>query len=285
MTSERFRAFSFVDRITRGVGSRIEGHYTVPATSSCFPASLMAEAVGQLAAWSAMSELGFAWRPVAGLAAETRFHRVVEAGQTLTLEADLARCDSEAVAYDGRALIDGDCALELTGCVGPMLPMEEFDAPEAVRADFQTLCSIGADPDRFAGVPAPQFESIERDSGRRVRARLRVPGSSDVAYFADHFPRRPVFPGTLLLDAMAQLAAQAAGAALPEHRGSVMKPARVSNIKIRSFTDPGTALDIEIELLSIEGERARFKLVARNDGKTVATGRIEVEPQAKSSPP
>jgi 3-hydroxymyristoyl/3-hydroxydecanoyl-(acyl carrier protein) dehydratase len=284
MTSERFRAFSFVDRITRSAGGRIEGHYTVPAKSSCFPAALMAEAVGQLAAWSAMSELGFAWRPVAGLAAETRFHRIVEPGQTLTLEADLERCDREAVAYDGRALIDGECALELAGCVGPMLPMEEFDAPEAVHADFQTLFSIGAAPDRFAGVPAPQFESVERDSGRRVRARLLVPGRSDVAYFADHFPRRAVFPGTLLLDAMAELAAQAACEAVPEHRGKVLQPARVSNIKIRSFTEPGTALELEIELLSIEAERARFKLLARNDGKTVATGRIEIEPQAEATP-
>ena len=52
----RFRAFSFVDRITRlDPGHRIEGLYTVPATASRFPAALMAEAVGQLAAWSAMS--------------------------------------------------------------------------------------------------------------------------------------------------------------------------------------------------------------------------------------
>jgi hypothetical protein len=34
----RFRAFSFVDRITRiDPGRRIEGFYTVPATASRFP--------------------------------------------------------------------------------------------------------------------------------------------------------------------------------------------------------------------------------------------------------
>src|SRR5512139_588065 len=101
MTSERFRAFSFVDRITRCSDRHIEGQYTVPARATRFPASLMAEAVGQLAAWSAMSSLGFAWRPVAGLAAETRYHRIAEPGQTLQLEADIARCDDEAVAYSG----------------------------------------------------------------------------------------------------------------------------------------------------------------------------------------
>ena len=43
--SGRFRAFSFVDRITRSEpGRRIEGQYTVPASATRFPASLMAEA-------------------------------------------------------------------------------------------------------------------------------------------------------------------------------------------------------------------------------------------------
>ena len=64
--SGRFRSFSFVDRITRRDGGRVEGHYTLPLGVH-FPASLMAEAVGQLAAWSSMAQLDFACRPVAGL--------------------------------------------------------------------------------------------------------------------------------------------------------------------------------------------------------------------------
>ena len=281
MTSERFRAFSFVDRITRCSDRHIEGQYTVPASASRFPASLMAEAVGQLAAWAAMAELDFAWRPVAGIAAETRYHRIAEPGQTLTLEADLARCDADAVAYSGRALIDGVCALELVDCVGPMLPMGEFDAPDAMRADFAMLCAAGAEAGRFTGVPAPRLVPIERDAGRRLRARLQVPGRDEVAYFADHFPRRPVFPGTLLLDAMAALSAEVAREAMPGQDGSALMPSRVSNVKIRSFTTPGTALELEIELLAVEGERAQLKLAARNDGKTIATGRIEMVPVAK----
>lgn len=281
MSSERFCAFSFVDRITRCSGRHIEGEYKVPASASRFPASLMAEAVGQLAAWCAMAELDFAWRPVAGLAAETRYHRIAEPGQTLTLEADLARCDAEAVAYSGRAFIDGTCALELVDCVGPMLPMGEFDAPDAMRADFGTLSSAGAAPGRFGGVPVPQFEPLEHEVGRRLRARLQVPGQDEVSYFADHFPRRPVFPGTLLLDAMATLSAEVAGEAMPGQTASTLMPSRVSNVKIRSFTIPGTALELEIELLAVEGERAQLKLAARNDGKTVATGRIEMVPAAK----
>jgi 3-hydroxymyristoyl/3-hydroxydecanoyl-(acyl carrier protein) dehydratase len=283
MASERFRAFSFVDRITHCADRRIEGVYAVPAAATRFPASLMAEAVGQLAAWSAMSELGFAFRPVAGLAAETRYHRIARPGQTLALEVDIARCDGEAVAYSGRASIDGQCALELIDCVGPMLPMEDFDSPDAMRADFQTLRTAGAAADRFTGVPAPRLETLEHESGRRLRATLRVPGLDDVAYFADHFPRRPVFPGTLLLDAMASLATQLAAEAMPGHAESALMPTRVNSVKIRSFTTPGTALELEIEVVAVEDERTRLKLAARNDGRTIATGRIEIGPQPGSA--
>ena len=274
--SERFRAFSFVDRITQRAGGRIEGLYTVPANASRFPASLMAEAVGQLAAWSAMAQLDFTFRPVAGLASETHYHRIVTPGQTLSLEADIARCDPEAVAYSGRALIEGRLSLELVDCVGPMLPMNDFDAPEAVCADFDTLCTVGAADGRFTGVPAPTIELQEHAAGQRLRATLQVPLQQGTPYFDDHFPRRPVFPGTLLLDALAGLAVQLAREALSGPASAALIPKRVSQVKIRSFTAPGAMLELEVDLLEKEADRARLKLGARNEGRAIATARIEV---------
>lgn len=274
--SERFRAFTFVDRITFNADGRIEGHYAVPATATRFPASLMAEAVGQLAAWSAMARLDFAFRPVAGLAAETRYRRIAGPGQSLKLEADIARCDPDAVAYSGRALLDGRVALELIDCVGPMLPMEEFDAPDAVRADFNTLRTTGIAPGRFQGVPAPQIEVREHAAGERLRATLQVPPRDGTPYFDDHFPRRPVFPGTLLLDALAGLAVRLAREALPGPAADALMPTQVGNVKIRSFTTPGTTLELEIDLLEASADRARLKLGARNEGKTIATARMDV---------
>lgn len=269
--SERFRAFSFVDRISRRTITRIEGQYTVPAAATRFPPSLMAEAVGQLAAWSAMASLDFRLRPVAGIAAETRYHRIATPGQTLALEADIVRCDDEAVAYSGRASIDGDCALELLDSLGPMLPMEQFDAPAAVRADFDTLCGPGAAPGRFGGVPAPQIELIERLPGERASAVLQVPQQDEAAFFGDHFPRRPVYPGTLLLDALAGLARVAA----ETEGGWAIKLA--SDVKIRSFTPPGATLQLSAERIDGDAQRARLKVAARSDGKVVASARIELQ--------
>jgi 3-hydroxymyristoyl/3-hydroxydecanoyl-(acyl carrier protein) dehydratase len=272
--AERFRAFSFVDRITRlEPGQRIEGRYTVPATATRFPASLMAEAVGQLAAWAAMSHVGYAYRPVAGLAGETRYHGTIAPGQTLDLEADIERCDEEAIAYGGKASIDGRCVLELVHCVGPMLPMEQFDAPDAVHADFETLRGTGAPAGRFAGVTAPIIDVIEHVAGEKLRAELHVP--AEAPFFGDHFPRRPVFPGTLLMDSLSMLALQLAREAEPL-RGAELAPSRVADVKIRSFTAPGQTLELQVDLLSVTAESAQLKLAARAEGKGIATARIEI---------
>lgn len=281
--SGRFRSFSFVDRITRldrgGTGGQVQGHFAVPL-GVLFPASLMAEAVGQLAAWSAMAQLDFAHRPVAGLAGAVAYHLLPHAGCTLQLQADLERCDGEAVAYSGKAFVDGRLALELQDSVGPMLPMDEFDAPEAVRADFHTLLGGGAAPGRFGGVPLPDLHDLQLQPGERLAAVLQVPELGAAPYFEDHFPRRPVFPGTLLMEALSLLSLQLAQQSAPLAHAGPLVTQKVSQVKIRSFTAPGTRLELEVVLQDIDSQRARLKVAARSEDKTVATARIELTPRS-----
>ena len=166
--AERFSAFSFVDRITQlEPGVRAAGRYAIPGHLPRFPACLVAEAIGQLAAWVSMSKLGFRRRPVAGLAAEMLFLRGAVPGDVLDLAAEIETCDEDAVAYGGTARIGGEPVLELRHCVGPMLPMEEFDAPEAVSGDFEVLCGPGAPAGRIR-VPAAARSDAERARTRQV---------------------------------------------------------------------------------------------------------------------
>src|SRR5262245_54840679 len=98
--NEHFRAFSFVDRIhSLEAGATIRGSYMIPAHLESFPSLLVAEAVGQCAAWSAMAAVDFKCRPVAGLAGKVELLGRVQPGQVLELAADLERADHEAVAY------------------------------------------------------------------------------------------------------------------------------------------------------------------------------------------
>ncbi len=261
--SDHFAAFSFVDRITafeRGVRAR--GTFAVPAGIAAFPSCLVAEAVGQLAAWVAMEKIAFRGRPVAALANETAFHGEVRPGDTLELAVEIEQCDDDAVAYAGWASVGGRRVIELKDCLGPMLPVEEFDSPAALADRLALLRGPGATPGRFRGVVSPHVQPDAIVPGESVSATLTVP--SEAPFFGDHFPRRPVFPATLLLDAQINLAMQLAAPGTT--------PSRMTHVKMRSFIAPGQVLRIEAR----RSDEQRLKLAAETDGKTVATARLEL---------
>jgi len=274
-----FAAFSFVDRITEFVaGTGARGEFWVPQGIRSFPSCLVAEAVGQLAAWVAMSKVDFRGRPVAALATETRFRSAVLPGDVLQLAVEIEDCDDDMVAYGGSASVDGRKVIELEHCLGPMLPVADFDAPEALRERLQLLCGEGAPRGRFQGVDLPEPISIAHVPGKSVRARLSVP--HEATFFADHFPRKPVFPATLLLDAQIRLAAQLVVTECGEQFASAV-PSRMTHVKMRSFISPGQEVELEAALSSQEAASARVMLRAQVAGKTVATARVEfasVEP-------
>lgn len=275
--SGRYAAFTFVDRITALVpGVSARGTFHVPARLDAFPSSLMAEATGQLAAWLAVSQLGFRLRPVAGIAHETVYRGVPSAGDTLETEVRIDSCEDDAIAYQGWARIGGTVVLELHDCVGPMLPLEQFDDPLAMREFFATLCGEGAKPDRFPGIGLVALGSLEHQAGRFASAQLDVPAAA--SYFDDHFPRRPVFPGTLLLDRMTTLAsglaAEAAGGARPVLR-------RVSDVKLRTFTEPGARLELSatVDQSARDGIVAVLEARAEGQRRPVGGARVHFEVQ------
>jgi len=94
-------------------------------------------------------------------------------------------------------------------------------------------------------------------------------------FFGDHFPRRPVFPATLLLDAQIRFALEVAVDAMQWPADTRPVPSRMTHVKMRSFIPPGATLVIDAELAPRATE-ATLKLSARMDDKTVATARLEV---------
>ena len=275
--TDHFAAFSFVDRITAlEPGLRARGTFAIPPHIDTFPPCLMAEAVGQLAAWVAMAHIEFSGRPVAALAFETRFLHGARPGQRLDLAVEIESCDEEAVAYGGTAEIDGARAIEMKQCLGPMLPVADFDDPEALADRFALLCGGGAQPGRFEGVAPPRVMRASGVQGQSATGTLQVPGAAP--FFNDHFPKRPVFPATLLLDAQIDLALQVAAESPHWPAHTPLVPVRMTNVKVRSFTPPGQALTVAVEMRPPKGETATFMMSAEADGKTVATARVDIAP-------
>jgi 3-hydroxymyristoyl/3-hydroxydecanoyl-(acyl carrier protein) dehydratase len=65
----------------------------------------------------------------------------------------------------------------------------------------------------------------------------------------------------------------AAHAAAP---GSSLVPARMTNVKVRSFTSPGQVLELAAELTVSGGGVISASLTARAEGRMVATARVDL---------
>lgn len=240
------------------------------------PPSLITEAIGQLAGWVAMAEARFQRRPIAALAGELKVNGGACADTRLMLEVEIERCDPDAVSYGGRAWCGDTCLVELRRSVGPMLAMEEFDDAEVVARHFRELCGAGPTP------PLPRAELgrlsmavVALDPGRTVRAEVKVP--ADAPWFAGHFPRKPVLPGTMLVDVQARLAAELAATMHPaEKRG--FRPARARGIKLRAFVPPGATVVIEGTVRGSPHGTVDVVFEGTMDGARVSSARVELVP-------
>lgn len=274
--TDHFSAFSFVDRINAfEPGVRARGTYAIPANIDGFPACLVAEAVGQLAAWTAMARSGFRGRPVAALAHETVFSREVRPGQVLDLAVEIDDCDDAAVAYHGHAGVAGEQVIELRDCLGPMLPVAEFDDPVAMAARLALLTGAGATPGRFRGVPRLRAQRTASADPMVAEGELHIPAAAP--FFHDHFPRRAVFPATLMLDAQLALAAELLAASRRWPASATVVPTRMTRVKVRSFTPPGATLQLRVAIRpdGANDDTVTVDLGASADGKAVATARAE----------
>jgi len=268
-----FRAFSFVDRITAIEGGRrIRGHYAIPAGIDSFSPSLVGEAIGQIAAWAAMAAVDFTHRPVAGIVGGIDLTSTVRPGQRLELSADLDGVDTSAIAYSGTAQVEGSPVLRLERCVGPMVPVEEFDDPQALRERFALLSAAGAAPGAFGGMCPLIAHRGGGEPGRSVRATLELPATA--SFFSDHFPRRPVFPGSLLVDQNLQLVAALAAEIPPPDNGGRWVARRLTGLKLRSFIPPGETLEFEARLVERSAGSATVKVETRRGTRLTGTATI-----------
>lgn len=268
--SDHFRAFSFVDRIlTDEVGQKIRGSYLIPAGIDEFPLSLVAEAIGQCAAMSSMKAVDFQFRPVAGIAGAVDFCGGVRPGDTLELEATLVKADEEAVGYDGFAMVNGEVVVRLHDCLGPMVPMADFDDPAAVSARYDRLSGEGAEAGIFPGVPAFTFEPGELVAGESATGAFAIPEAAP--FFGDHFPRNPVFPGTLLMNLNLGFV-QSLADTLPGD-GSWIATGMTS-VKLRAFMPPGERLDLSAEVEEIKGDKATILVQSRRGKRLNSSARV-----------
>lgn len=122
-------------------------------------------------------------------------------------------------------------------------------------------------PHRYPFLLIDRMEGVEKD--------VRAVGIKNVTYnephFIGHFPQRPIMPGVLIIEAMAQTSAVLVVATLgAESEGKLVYFMSVDEAKFRKPVVPGDRLELHVEKERNRGNVWKFKGEAKVNGTRVA---------------
>jgi 3-hydroxyacyl-[acyl-carrier-protein] dehydratase len=107
-------------------------------------------------------------------------------------------------------------------------------------------------------------------AARTIRSEATVPTASTI--FEGHFPGRPLMPGVLLIESMAQTSGWLIIAATRFSRMPFL--AAVKEAKLRQFVEPGAVLSLSAELVHDGSGYAMTKAAVTSDGKAICNAEI-----------
>lgn len=112
---------------------------------------------------------------------------------------------------------------------------------------------------------------LELEPGKKCVAAKSV--TIGEPYFAGHFPGRPVMPGVLIVEALAQTGAVAI-LTLEGNKGKIPFFAGINNFRFKKPVEPGDTLILETEMIKVKGPVGKGAGKAMVDGAVVAEGEL-----------
>jgi len=114
---------------------------------------------------------------------------------------------------------------------------------------------------------------MEIETGKRIVGIKNV--TYNEPFFPGHFPGRPIMPGVLIIEAMAQTAGVLALRSLPEEdRKKPVYFLGIDNVRFRKVVIPGDQLRLELEITKHRQAIWGFKGKALVDGKLVTEAEL-----------
>ena len=114
-------------------------------------------------------------------------------------------------------------------------------------------------------------EIVELEPGVRVVARKQV--RANEWFFPGHFPGRPIMPGVIMVEALAQAGAVAV-LSLEENRGKLALFAGIDDVRFKRIVEPGEELTLECSLEAARGPIGRGRALARVGDELAVRGTL-----------
>ncbi|MCF7916554.1 MAG: UDP-3-O-acyl-N-acetylglucosamine deacetylase [Candidatus Omnitrophica bacterium] len=139
--------------------------------------------------------------------------------------------------------------------------------PEKSELDIEEIMKIL--PHRYPFLLVDRV--IELEPGKRAVGIKNV--SINEYFFQGHFPQKPVMPGVLLVEAMAQVGGVLM-LACPEHRGKLAYFMAAEKVKFRKTVLPGDQLMMEVWTKKIRSRTGKVAAKTKVAGKVVAEAEL-----------
>ena len=114
---------------------------------------------------------------------------------------------------------------------------------------------------------------VELEPGRRAVGIKQV--TANEPQFTGHFPGRPIMPGVLMVEALAQ-AAGIAVLSLDEYRGKLGLFAGIDDCRFKRMVVPGDTLRLEVTVEKLRGMFGRVKAVASVEGEVAVEATLSI---------
>lgn len=95
-------------------------------------------------------------------------------------------------------------------------------------------------------------------------------------YLADHFPRFPVMPGVLMVQAMIDAGALLIGAT-EDYAHSMITLKEARNVRFADFVQPGRTLTVTAEIQKIQDRDVELKTQGTIEGRVAVSARLTLE--------
>jgi len=115
---------------------------------------------------------------------------------------------------------------------------------------------------------------LELEPGVRITAVKSLSLAEE--YLADHFPRFPVMPGVLMLEAMTQAGAWLVRVS-EDFAHSMVVLRQAANVKYGQFVEPGQTLTVTAEVLSQTERETKLKAFGRINGQLTVSARLVLQ--------
>jgi 3-hydroxyacyl-[acyl-carrier-protein] dehydratase len=133
--------------------------------------------------------------------------------------------------------------------------------------------------DRILQILPHRYPFVLVDRVTEVKPYKHIRGHKCVSmnepWFLGHFPSRPIMPGVLILEALAQIGGILAYASEPfDPQGSLMYFLGIDKAKFRRPVIPGDRLDLEVQVVHQRTNVWKFRGEALVDGTVCAQGEL-----------